>query len=110
MSLNLGFILTRSPDESNTDSLVLNTALQALGKGDQVTIFLLGDSVWLANKSKSNVESFTKKGGKVVVSGEHLQAHGLSRDELLSEVEVATDPYDRLVDLVMEKCDKVVII
>lgn len=110
MPLNLGFIITRSPDESSTDSLVLKAASQALRKGDQVTIFLLGDAVWLAVKSKSDIKSFIKKGGKLVVSGEHLKAHGLSTDELLPSVEVASDPYDGLVDLVMEKCDKVVMI
>ena len=110
MALNLCFILTRSPHEGDTDSLILNTAFQGLGKGDRVTIFLLGDSVWLANKNKSKLEGFIQKGGSVAASGEHLQAHGLSRDDILPSVGIATDTYDQLVDLVMEKCDKVVII
>lgn len=110
MAVNLGFIFTRTPDESQTNSLLLDAALKFLEKGDRVTIFLLGDSVWMANKSRTVVDSFTKKGGKVVVSGEHLRAHGLLREQILPAAEVAADTYDSLVEMVMEKFDKVVMV
>lgn len=110
MAVNIGFILTRTPDESETNFLLLEAASKYLEKGDQVTIILMGDSVWLANKSRAVVESFTKKGGKLVVSGEHLRACGLSTDQILPVAEVATDTYDSVVELVMEKFDKVVMV
>ncbi len=97
--------------------MALNMALQTLREGDRTTLFLLGDSIWLIRKKLahgkgpfSDIESFLSQGGKVVVSGEHLQASGLSQEELLPQAEVAWDTYDRLVDLVMENWDKVVII
>ena len=108
--MNLGFILTRSPDESETDSLLLNVASKSLEKGDRVTIFLLGDSVWLAHRSRNKVENIMGKGARVVVSGEHLQACGMPRDQIAPTAEVAADTYGSLVELVMEKFDKVVMI
>ncbi len=110
MTSNLGFILMRSPHGSDSDSIVLKAGLKALGKGDGATILLIGDSVWLANKLNTQVEKFIRKGGKVMASGEHLKANGLTGEELLSGVEIISDPYDKLVDLVMERFDKVVII
>lgn len=110
MSENLGFILTRSPGEGETGSIFLKAASESLGKGDHATLFLLGDAVWLAYKSRPDMESFLKKGGKVVASGEHLKACGLSKDSLFPSVEIASDTYGSLVDLVMEKFDRVVVI
>lgn len=117
MPLKLGFILTRSPYEGDALSIILKAAFQALEKGDATSLFLLGDSIWLArkkasqkDKADSEVENFLRLGGRVVASGEHLQASGISIDEILPGVEVASDTYDRLVDLVMENWDKVVIV
>lgn len=108
--MKIGFILTRSPTESETDSILEKVALQYLKKGDEVSLFLLGDSVWLVRKSENQMESILKKGGRLLVSKDHLTACGLSVNELLLGVEIIEDAYDALVELVMEKLDKVVII
>lgn len=108
--MHLGFILTRSPHASDADSISLKAALAALDKGDSVSIFLLGDSVWLASKPNVVVENFIKRGGKLIASGEHIRANGLSQGRLASGAEIADETYETLVDLVMEKFDRVVII
>jgi sulfur relay (sulfurtransferase) DsrF/TusC family protein len=55
------------------------------------------------------ISRFIQGGGEVLVSEEHLRAGGLPPEELLEQVEVVSEPYDRLVELVMERWDRVIV-
>ena len=115
LPIHLGVLLTRGPLRGEGAEHALGLALEALGRGDQADLFLLSDGVWLAKKGQENglapkLEEFLKRGGEVLVSGEHLEAAGLSPERLFPGVRVLPDPYDRLVDLAMEAWDKVVVL
>lgn len=43
------------------------------------------------------------------ISSEHLKASGLNPTGLSVEVEIVEDPFDRLVDLVMDEWDRVIV-
>ena len=111
----LGIILTRAPYSSGGAEDAVELALAAQEAGDRVSLFLISDGVWLAHKGQegpllSRLRSFQEAGGEVVVSGDHLQAAGLSPEALVEGAQVVTDPYDDLVDRVMERWDKVMVV
>ena len=111
---SLGIILTKGPRSGEDDENALDVALSALDMDDQVGIFLISDGVWTAKRGlpealNRKLNDFLRGGGQVTVSGEHLEAAGLGLERLVEGVSIAPDPYDRLVDLVMEEWDKVVV-
>jgi len=115
LPVSLGLVLTRSPHEGDAVAAALRTALAALEGGDSVEVFLLGDGVWAAKKGVKGeaaelLEAMLKKGAELTASGEHLKACGLAPEDLLPGTRVAEDPYDTLVDLVMERWDKVMVV
>lgn len=110
----LGVILTKGPYGGEDAENALDVALEAQEMGDPVGLFLLSDGVWAAKKGQQGplaqkLGDFLARGGEVTVSGEHLEAAGLTPDRLVPKAIIAPDPYDRLVDLVMDRWEKVVV-
>ena len=78
-------------------------------------MFLISDGVWLVKKGqKSTVaksfQHLLTSGIDVQVSSDHLDAAGISRDDIVDGVEVTTNIYKDLVLTVMEKWDEVITI
>lgn len=112
--VSLGIILTKGPQSGEDGENALDVALSALEMDDRVGLFLLSDGVWTAKRGlpgalAGKLNDFLRGGGQVTVSGEHLEAAGLGPERLVEGVSIAPDAYDRLVDLVMEEWDKVVV-
>jgi sulfur relay (sulfurtransferase) complex TusBCD TusD component (DsrE family) len=113
--IRVGLILTRPPVSEEDAENALQTGLSSLATGDEVDLFLLSDGVWAARKGLGGrvgelLTAFQSAGGRVHVSGEHLRAGGLAAEQLRPGVEIAPDGLDRLVDLVMEEWDRVVVL
>ena len=111
----LGLVLTRGPYSSGGAEDVLELALSAQEAGDRVGLFLISDGVWLARKGQEGpllgrLMAFLAAGGELLVSGEHLLAAGLSPDALVEGATVLPDPYEGLVDRVMDDWEKVIIL
>ena len=109
---SIGIILTKSPFESEDATMALSLALPAMGIGDPVDVFLLGDAVWLAKANLGGeigdmMDRFVGQ-GKVYASGPHLEAAGIDHTGIRQDIEVCRKPYDMLTDLVMERWDRVV--
>lgn len=109
----LGIVITKSAYGSGEVENALSMGAEALGLGEGVDLFLLGDGVWLVRRGNSGVVSelfqrFVGAGGKVYVSEPHLKAGGLNLNEGAGNFELASDPYDVLVDLLMEKWDRAI--
>lgn len=114
LPISLGIILTKAPYDGENAESALEAATKALEMGDKTGLFLLSDGVWVAKKEQQGaiaqkLGQFIQNGGEVIVSSEHLQAGGLSPEALVEKVGIATEPYDRLVELVMEQWDKVIV-
>ena len=112
---SIGIVITKSAYGSGEVENALSIGNDALGMGDQVDLFLLGDGVWLVKRGSSGPVSelfdrFVEGGGKVFVSEPHLKAGGLSLDEEDDHLEIAGDPYDTLTDLLMEKWNRAITI
>ncbi|MDP2726981.1 MAG: DsrE family protein [Dehalococcoidia bacterium] len=109
--VRLGIILTKAPQGSEDAENALEAGLAALDAGDEASLFLLSDGVWAARKDAmaGRLPSFVGKGGKVLVSGEHMKAAGLAGDKLVEQAQVANDVFDDLVDLVMGQWDRVIV-
>ncbi len=110
---SLGIVITKSPHGSGEVENALSIGSDALVLGDQVDLFLLGDGVWLIKRGSTGLVSelfnrFVEMGGKVYVSEPHLKAGGLNPGEATNTLEIAEDPYDTLVDLLMEKWDRAI--
>ena len=109
----IGIILTKA--HGDEDSMhALSIANGALAGGDKADVFLISDGVLIAKKGQKpdTVEKLLTnviaKGGEIFASEAHLKAFGL-KDKIISGIKVSDKPYDDLVDLIMEKWDKVVI-
>ncbi|MFQ6137025.1 MAG: DsrH/TusB family sulfur metabolism protein [Candidatus Hydrothermarchaeales archaeon] len=111
--LKLGVIITKTPNASEDVENALSLGEDALTLGNQVGIFLLSDGIWVAKKGQPLIEkrlsNLIERGCKVAASKQHLKAAGLSPEKLIEDVKVSDEPYDELVDLVMEEWDKVII-
>jgi len=113
--IRLGLILTRPPVSEEDAENALQIGLASLATGDEVDLFLFSDGVWAARKGLDGrvgdlLAAFQSVGGRVHISGEHLRACGLAAGQLRPDVEIAPDGLDRLVDLVMEEWDRVVVL
>ena len=109
---NLGFVVTKPPLESGLVANILTIAQSALDQGRSVGIFLISDGVWLVKKDQKNhvAELFVKvlgDGAEIIASAEHLEAAGISEDEVIDGVTVTKRVYKDLVMNVMENWDKV---
>lgn len=111
--VKIGIIITKTPTANEDVENALAMGEEALKVGNQVELFLLSDGVWVGKKGNALAEGrlsdLIKNGCKVKASGKHLKACGLEKKKLVEGVNISDDPYDDLVDLVMERWDKVVI-
>ncbi|MFQ5888310.1 MAG: hypothetical protein ACE5HY_06400 [Candidatus Hydrothermarchaeales archaeon] len=111
--VKIGIIITKTPNANEDVSNTLAMGEEALKVGNQVELFLLSDGVWVGKRGNTIAEKrlsdLIKDGCKVNASKKHLKACGLEKKKLVKGINIADDPYDELVDLVMEKWDKVVI-
>ena len=109
---DLGFVVTKPPLESGLVANILTIAQSALDQGRSVGIFLISDGVWLVKKDQKNhvagmFERVLGSGAEVIASSEHLEAAGISEDEIIDGVTVTKRVYKDLVTNVMENWDKV---
>ncbi len=111
--VKIGIIITKTPNANEDVENALAMGEEALKVGNQVELFLLSDGVWVGKKGNTLTEKrlsdMIKDGCKIKASGKHLKACGLEKKKLVKGVNISDDPYDDLVDLVMERWDKVVI-
>jgi sulfur relay (sulfurtransferase) complex TusBCD TusD component (DsrE family) len=111
--VRIGIIITKTPNANEDVENVLAIGEEALKAGNQVELFLLSDGVWVGKKGNALAETrllnLIKDGCTIKASGKHLKAGGLNKEKLLNGVTISDDPYDDLVDLVMDRWDKVVI-
>jgi sulfur relay (sulfurtransferase) DsrF/TusC family protein len=110
----VGIILTKAPYGDEDAENALQIGLESLALGDEVGLFLLSDGIWVAKEGLGGLvgqrlTEFKGAGGKAYVSGEHLIAGGLDPTGLSVEAEIVEDPFDRLVDLVMDEWEKVIV-
>jgi sulfur relay (sulfurtransferase) complex TusBCD TusD component (DsrE family) len=111
----IGFIITKAPLESSLTYSFLTIAKNAIEQGKTISIFLLSDGIWLAKKTQKNnvvelFKTFLEKKVDITISKDHLEAAGIKDTDLLHGVIIAERPYADLVDFVMEKCRKVMIL
>jgi predicted peroxiredoxin len=111
--VQIGIIITKTPNANEDVENVLTIGEKALTIGNQVELFLLSDGVWVGKRGNALTEQRIKNlimdGCKVMASGKHLKACGLTKEKLVEGIRISDDPYDELVDLVMERWNKVVI-
>lgn len=110
----LGIILTRPPASDEDAENALAMGLASLAVGDVVDLFLISDGVWTAKQGLRGpvahaLARFQSAGGQVYASEEHLRAAGMGPQAMVDGVEIAAEPIDSLVDLVMDEWDKVVV-
>jgi sulfur relay protein TusB/DsrH len=111
VSGSFGIIIARTAAASENAISSLELAQDLLASGNQVGVFLIGDGIYLAKQGKTSaaalITTLIAKGAKVFASPEHLKASGLSKERLVSGIEVVEDTYKDLVEFVMERYEKV---
>jgi predicted peroxiredoxin len=112
---DFGFVITKAPLESGLVSSVLAIAHSALDAGRTVSLFLVSDGVWLAKRSRHNnvtkaFKELIARGAEVAVSKDHLTAAGIEEVELFEGIISIRKTYKKLVENVMEKWDKVMVV
>ena len=110
---SFGVIIARTPAVHGNAEQAVSLGLGAREGGKDVGIFLLSDGVWNCLRGSGIVseklEMLIASGGNVYASGEHADAAGLPRNRAIQGVEFLDDAYDTMVDMIMEKWDKVII-
>jgi sulfur relay (sulfurtransferase) complex TusBCD TusD component (DsrE family) len=111
--IKIGIIITKTPNANEDVDNVLAIGEEALKAGNQVEFFLLSDGVWVGKRGNTLAETriinLIQDGGTIKASRKHVKAGGLNKEKLVDGVIISDDPYDELVDLVMDNWDKVVI-
>ena len=112
-SVDIGFVITKSPFESKRVEGALKMAKDAIAQGHSVGIFLISDGVFLAKRGQKNkvadlFNSVLSSSEIVIASQDHLVAAGISKDEMLEHIEISENIYDDLVEQVMERWGRVV--
>lgn len=112
---DFGFVITKAPLESGLVSNVLTIAHSAIDAGRTVNLFLVSDGVWLAKKNQHNnvtmaFKELIEKGAVAVASKAHLTAAGIEEAELFEGVIPIRKIYKELVENVMEKWRKVMVV
>jgi sulfur relay protein TusB/DsrH len=109
---SFGIIIARTAAASENAISSLELAQDLLAQGNQVGIFLIGDGIYLGKQGKTQaavlIANLLIKGAKIYASSEHLKASGISKERLVSGIELVEDTYKDLVDFVMERYEKVV--
>ncbi len=110
---SLGIIIARTSIMNGSAKQAVDLATGALAKGQGVGIFLISDGVWNGLKKAGEVSNTLEKlvmdGASLYISDEHARAGGLPREKVIEGAVFIDDVYRDLVDMVMEKWDKVII-
>lgn len=106
-----GFVITAPMSSAKDPAQILRIALSKRKEGADVTIFLIGDGVYMATRGHADqgVEALVKAGASLLVSEPHLRAAGLSKTMLVEGAELIDRTYKELVVKVMEEWDRVVV-
>ncbi len=103
------FVLSRDPDEYRGVREFATTNAEALAKSNEVHFYLIENGVFAAKKGKPEpmnvVKPLTKNGVKVYAEDVSLKVRGLVGK---TEDGVKVSNMDELVDLLMEKTDRVI--
>ena len=110
----IGIIITKAPLENSFINKLLKGMLGVVNN-TKIGLFLISDGVLLIKKNQKNdVSNILKKilesNVEIIVSKDHLEAAGISQDEIFNECSISEKPYDDLVDFVMEKYERVITI
>lgn len=112
---DLGIIITKAPLESGSVEGALELARETVEQGRSVGLFLISDGVWLVKKKQDNkvARSFHELlnlGVQVIVSKDHLEAAGITEDDVMEGVMRSSKIYKDLVIHVMERWNRVMTI
>ena len=101
------FLLTESLKSARAE-VCLNYASSARMGGHQVAVYLIGDGVFCAigKHPSSKLSGLLSNGGEIYARKEDLEARGLL-SQVLTGVAVPSDFYDKLIEDVMERADRV---
>jgi len=101
------FILTESSKSARSE-LCLKYAFSARIGGHQVAVYLIGDGVFCAigKYPSPKLIGLLSDGGEIYARKEDLEARGLL-SRVLTGVEIPFDFYDKLIEDVMERADRV---
>lgn len=80
--------------------LGFDLALEHEGNGDQITICLLQNAVYYANKTNSQLENCIRRGAKVYAGEEDVKKRGI-KQHLHPEVKLLG--YGEVIDLVLDQ-------
>jgi sulfur relay (sulfurtransferase) complex TusBCD TusD component (DsrE family) len=105
--IDYGFVITKAPLESPKALSILKLGQKAIASGKTVGIFLISDGIWLAKNHQQNdtgklILQLCQDGAEIIASQEHLEAAGISPNDIIKGIKVSSKPYDDLVDSVME--------
>jgi len=100
-------ILTESLKSARSE-VCLKYAFSARIGGHQVAVYLIGDGVFCAVGKHPNAKlsGLLSNGGEIYARKEDLEARGLL-SRVLTGVEMPFDFYDKLIEDVMERADRV---
>lgn len=112
---DMGFIITKAPLESALTTQFLRLAKNMINSNKTIGVFLISDGVFLAKKNQKNkayelITGILEKHAEVIASKDHLLAAGIEEKELIPWISISEKPYDDLVEFVMEKYRKVVVL
>lgn len=106
--IDYGFIITKAPLESSKTIGILRLGQKAIASGKTVGIFLISDGIWVAKNHQQNeagklIPQLLQNGAQIIASQEHLEAAGISPNDIIQGIKISSKPYDDLVEKVMEK-------
>jgi len=112
---DLGIIITKAPLESGAVEGALELAKETVEQGRSVGMFLISDGIWLVKKKQDNdvARSFLElleMGMHVIASRDHLEAAGISEDDVVEGISISDKIYKDLVFQVMERWSRVMTI
>jgi len=98
---NLLMVLSKDPYTTETPDLVLDIGLNAIGKGNDVTLYLIEDGVTAARKSEfgTKLAAAQKKGIKICADDKAVLSRSLA-NKLIGDVEIKE--IGALLELIME--------
>ena len=112
-SKSFGIIIARTSIMSGNAKQAVDLGLGAQKKGQEVGVFLISDGVWNGLKDAGEVSDklslLVKDGAELYISDMHARANGLPKERVIEGAIFIDKTYKDLVDLVMEKWDKVII-
>lgn len=103
---NLLLVLSKDPYTTEIPEFVLDIALNAKGKGNEVSIYLIEDGVTTARNSEfgDRLVEAKKKGINIIADDKAIESRGLN-GKIISVVEIKE--ISTLLDLIIEEGTRV---